>query len=71
MEAIIEEYQKNHEYPSFYPITGHVIFENLNFLKAIIKKEKLYPGLEIGYRAHEIIEAAYRSSKEDCVVSFK
>ena len=70
MEDIIEEFQKYHEFPSFFPNTGHYIFENLIFLKAVIKKEKLYPGLEIGYRAHEIIEAAYQSSRENKVVSF-
>ena len=70
VEEINEEYQKIHEYPSFFPITGHYIFENLNFLKSVIQKEKLYPGLKIGYRAHEIIEAAYQSSRENRVVSF-
>jgi len=68
MNDITEEYQEIHDYPKFQDITGHYIHENLNFLESIIKKEKLYPGLEIGYRAHEIIEYAYQSSRENKII---
>ncbi|MFX1406022.1 MAG: Gfo/Idh/MocA family protein [Promethearchaeota archaeon] len=66
---IIQEYQKAHNLPLVYPNTGHFMFEDLNFLKSIIEEKKPYPGLEIGYRAHEIIEMAYQSSKESKIIS--
>lgn len=66
---IIEEYQHVKNYPLMTPTRGHYLFENLSFMEAIIKEEKPYPGLEIGYRAHEIIEAAYQSSRENIRIS--
>ncbi len=68
---ITNEYQKVNYYPQILPITGPYLFENLHFLKSIVKEEKPYPGLEIGYRAHEIIEVAYQSSRENKIISFK
>ncbi|MFX0057161.1 MAG: Gfo/Idh/MocA family protein [Candidatus Heimdallarchaeota archaeon] len=70
-EEIIQEYQKVKNLPLVYPNTGHFMFEDLNFLKSIIEEKKPYPGLEIGYRAHEIIEMAYKSSKENKIISLK
>lgn len=70
MDEIISEVIEENNSPQFSPNIGHYLFENLNFLEAIIKEEKLYPGLEIGYRAHEIIEKAYQSSRENKVISF-
>jgi predicted dehydrogenase len=70
MDEIIAEVIKENNYPQFSPSTGSYLFENLNFLEAIIKGEKLYPGLEIGYRAHEIIEKAYQSSRENRAIFF-
>lgn len=67
-EDIIQEYQKANNLPLVYPNTGHFMFEDLNFLKSIIEGKKPYPGLEIGYRAHEIIEMAYQSSKENRII---
>ncbi|MHA1490630.1 MAG: Gfo/Idh/MocA family protein [Promethearchaeota archaeon] len=62
---IFSEYLKKMNYPQMTPSTGPYLFENLSFLKSIIAEKKPYPGLEIGLRAHEIIELAYQSSKED------
>lgn len=52
------------------PSTGAYLFENLFFLESIIKEEKPFPGLEIGYKAHKIIELAYQSSIENKIISF-
>ncbi len=68
-DEIVDEYQKAHNYPQFYPRTGPYLYENLHFLKSIVKKEKPSPGLEIGYRAHEIIDHAYHSSRENRIIS--
>ena len=62
---IVREYLTVNGYPQTTPTTGHYLFENLNFLKSMIKDEKPYPGLEVGYRAHKIIELAYQSSQKN------
>ena len=68
LNDIILEYAKKMNYPQIIPSTGYYFFENLNFLESLIKGEKPYPGLEIGYQAHEIIELAYQSSRENRTV---
>lgn len=65
---VINEYLKEKDLPQITPSTGHYFFENLHFLESIIKEEKPYPGLEIGYKAHEIIELAYQSSRENKIL---
>jgi len=67
---IIKEYLKKKDLPQITPSTGHYFFENMSFLESIIKQEKPYPGLEIGYKAHEIIELAYQSSRENKMLSY-
>ncbi|MFX1337465.1 MAG: Gfo/Idh/MocA family protein [Promethearchaeota archaeon] len=69
-EEVYEEFLKSRNYPQIDPITGPFLFENLSFLKSMIKGESPYPGLEIGYRAHEIIERAYQSSRENKIINF-
>jgi len=68
LEGVTEEYLKSKNYPKMTLTTGPYLYENLSFLTSIIKEEKPYPGLEIGYRAHEIIELAYQSSRENRVI---
>ena len=50
--------------------TGPYLFESLSFMESIIKEIAPYPGLDVGYRAHEIIESAYHSSRENQIKSF-
>ena len=71
LEGITEEYLRNKNYPKMALNTGPYLFESLSFLESIIKEIEPYPGLDIGYRAHEIIESAYHSSRENQIVSFK
>jgi len=66
---VVNEYLQEKGLHSFNTGTGAYLFENLNFLESIIKEEKPYPGLEIGYRAHKIIELAYKSSKENQIIA--
>ena len=66
---IVNEYLKEKNLPQITSSTGRYFFENLHFLESIIKEEKPYPGLEIGYKAHEIIELAYQSSRENKILS--
>lgn len=68
---IILEYAKKMNYPQIIPGTSYYFFENLSFLESLIKGEKPYPDLEIGYRAHEIIELAYQSSRENKIITKK
>jgi predicted dehydrogenase len=70
LEGITEEYLKSKNYPKMDLNTGPYLFESLSFLESIIKEIEPYPGLDIGYRAHEIIESAYQSSRENQIVSF-
>lgn len=67
---INSEYLKKKNLPKFIPKAGAYLFENLAFLQSIIKEEKPFPGLEVGYKAHEIIELAYESSRENKIISF-
>ncbi len=41
---------------------GIYTYENFAFIKSLIEETLPQPSLEIGLRAHEIVEAAYRSS---------
>ena len=68
---ITEEYKEEKNYPPMGPNAGPYLFESLSFLESVIEDEKPYPGLDIGYRAHEIIESAYQSSKEHRRVSLE
>ncbi len=70
LEGITEEYRKNKNYHIMCLITGTYLFDSLSFLESIIKEIEPYPGLDIGYRAHEIIESAYQSSRENQIISF-
>lgn len=48
------------------------LYENFHFIKSLIEENEEnppYPSLEIGLRAHEIVEAAYKSSKSQKIVS--
>ncbi len=65
MNDIVAEYDKKMNYPQITPTTGHYLFESLSFLESLIAERKPYPGLEIGFKAHEIIELAYQSSNEN------
>ncbi|MFX0028856.1 MAG: Gfo/Idh/MocA family protein, partial [Candidatus Hermodarchaeota archaeon] len=67
---IVDEYQKAHSCPKINPQTGPYLYENLQFLKSILKEETPHPGLEIGYRAHEIVDYAYHSSRENKIIYF-
>ncbi|MFX1451181.1 MAG: Gfo/Idh/MocA family oxidoreductase, partial [Promethearchaeota archaeon] len=42
--------------------------ENVAFIKSVIEETPPNPSLEVGLRAHEIIEAAYNSSKNQKLV---
>ena len=68
MNDITMEYQDNMHYPKIPPSTGPYLFENLSFLESLIAEEKPHPGLDIGFRAHEIIELAYQSSRENKIM---
>jgi len=70
LEGITEEYLRNKNYPKMALNTGPYLFESLSFLESIIKEKEPYPGLDIGYRTHEIIESAYQSSRENQIISF-
>jgi myo-inositol 2-dehydrogenase/D-chiro-inositol 1-dehydrogenase len=70
MEEIISEYQKEKDYPQFRPTTSAYMFENLSFLESIVLEKEPYPSLEIGLKAHEIVEGAYLSSKSDKKIEF-
>jgi len=70
LNEITEEYLKHKNYPKMDLNTGPYLFESLGFLESIIKEKEPYPSLEIGYRAHEIIESAYQSSGENHTISF-
>jgi predicted dehydrogenase len=69
-DDVYEEFLKSRNYPRIMPITGAYLFENLSFLNSIVNEEKPYPGLEIGYRTHEIIELSYQSSRENRIINF-
>ncbi len=70
MDDITVEYLIAKNYPKNAISIGGYLFENLSFLKSIANGENPYPGLEIGYRAHEIIELAYQSSRENKIINF-
>jgi predicted dehydrogenase len=70
VDKVYEEFVKSRNYTQIIPITGPYLFTNLSFLNSIIKEEKPYPGLDIGYKAHEIIELAYQSSRENKIIEF-
>ncbi|MHA1381245.1 MAG: Gfo/Idh/MocA family protein [Candidatus Helarchaeota archaeon] len=43
--------------------------ENFSFLKSIIDNKPSYPSLEIGLRAHQLVETAYESSKSQKTIN--
>ncbi len=47
---------------------GPFFFEDISFLESLLTENDPYPGLEIGLKAHQIIEAAYDSSYENRIV---
>ena len=59
-----KEYFSEINYPEVSTPTGPYFFQHLMFFQSIIKEEKPYPSLEIGLKAHKLIENAYQSSKE-------
>ncbi|MHA1298516.1 MAG: Gfo/Idh/MocA family protein [Candidatus Helarchaeota archaeon] len=44
-------------------------YENLSFIKSIINNTPPYPSLELGLRAHELVEAAYESSRTNKLIN--
>ena len=70
LEEVTEEFLKFENYPKKTVKFGPYLFESLSFLESLIKEIEPNPGLNIGYRAHEIIECAYQSSRENQIISF-
>ena len=70
LEKILSNYFEKLNYPQIPIQFSAYFFENLSFLESIIKNETPYPDLNIGLRAHEIIEKAYQSSKEKRFLNF-
>ncbi|NHI91204.1 MAG: gfo/Idh/MocA family oxidoreductase [Candidatus Lokiarchaeota archaeon] len=63
-ENIISKYFEKLQLPLTKFSFGAYFFENLAFIESLIKEENPYPDLQIGLRAHQIIEAAYKSSRD-------
>lgn len=70
MSKLKEEYAKALDIPEILPNFGPYFYENLSFLESIIKDEEPYPGLDLGYRAHELIETAYDSARKNRIIEF-
>jgi len=70
LEKILTEFFEKLKYPQI-PIQFYgYFFENLSFLESLARNEQPKPGLDIGLRAHDIIEKAYQSSKEKKFIDF-
>ncbi|MHA1314377.1 MAG: Gfo/Idh/MocA family protein [Candidatus Helarchaeota archaeon] len=67
---IQKEYALLNGVPDIVPTFGPYFYENLGFLESIIEDVEPQPGLEVGFRAHEIIEAAYESSRKNKIITF-
>lgn len=70
MKDVTIEYMEAKNFPKTTSNLGPYLYENLSFLNSVLNEEKPYPGLEIGYKAHNIIELAYQSSKENIIINF-
>ena len=70
MKDVTIEYMEAKNYPKTTSNLGPYLYENLSFLNSVLNEEKPYPGLEIGYKAHNIIELAYQSSKKNTIINF-
>ena len=65
LEKIISEYFKKINFPQIHFTLGAYFFQTLAFMESLCKEENPYPDLQIGLRAHQIIEAAYKSSRDN------
>ncbi|MHA1803383.1 MAG: Gfo/Idh/MocA family protein [Promethearchaeota archaeon] len=69
-EKITKDYLHDKGYTLSSLGLGPYLYENMSFLESILLEKRPYPGLDIGLRAHQIIEAAYNSSKMKNIISF-
>ncbi len=49
----------------FDPALNRYSLEDYFFLNAIAEERDAYPGFDVALRAHELVDAAYRSAAED------
>ncbi|MFX0135100.1 MAG: Gfo/Idh/MocA family protein [Candidatus Hodarchaeota archaeon] len=61
-KEIKKEYIETNNLPNLKTGVDTYSYENFAFIKSLIEETSPYPSLEIGLRAHEIVEAAYKSS---------
>ena len=65
MQALISEYFRKINFPQVQFTLGAYFFQSLAFLESLCNEENPHPDLQIGLRAHQLIEAAYKSSREN------
>ena len=72
MQDLISKYFQKINFQQVQFTLGAYFFQSLDFMKSLCKEENPHPDLQIGLRAHQIIEAAYKSSREnkEIVVDF-